>query len=155
MNVIVNNVIISYTGGEIMITYKVLDNTIDNANKLEFLRLSSYGFTPTKEDYDDYYINNVCRGNILPIVCYYDDKLIAGCYVSNTFDSIYIDYLFVLLAIIFDIAIYFTFSRKKCDENARKCLYGRVLYNKYYGRCFSAYEKRRMYNRHHQLYGCK
>ena len=79
-----------------MITYKVLDNTIDNANKLEFLRLSSYGFTPTKEDYDDYYINNVCIGNILPIVCYYDDKLIAGCYVSNTFNSIYIDYLFVL-----------------------------------------------------------
>ena len=35
-----------------MLTYKVEPNTSELANKMEFLRLSAYGFTPTKEDYD-------------------------------------------------------------------------------------------------------
>lgn len=79
-----------------MITYKVLDNTLENAHTLEHLRLSSYDFIPTKEDYDEYYIEDICNGRILPITCYYNDLLVAGCYVSNTFNTIYIDYLFVL-----------------------------------------------------------
>lgn len=78
-----------------MLTYKVESNILELANKMEFLRLSSYGFTPTKEDYDQTYINEIISGRILVITCYYNNKLVAGCYVSNILNSIYIDYLFV------------------------------------------------------------
>lgn len=78
-----------------MLTYKVEPNTLELANKMEFLRLSAYGFTPTKEDYDQSYINEITNGRILVITCYYNNELVAGCYVSNIFNSIYIDYLFV------------------------------------------------------------
>ena len=79
-----------------MLTYKVEDNTLETANKMEFTRLSSYGFTPTKEEYDPYYIEDITNGRILVITCYYQDKLVGGCYVSNTLNSLYIDYLFIL-----------------------------------------------------------
>ena len=64
--------------------------------KLEDIRLRSYGIKPTPNDYDKYYIDNIINGSILVFTCYLDEKLIGGCYVSNAFNSIYIDYLFVL-----------------------------------------------------------
>lgn len=79
-----------------MIKYKVEDASLELANKMEFIRLSSYGFAPTKEDYDPYYLENIKNGTLLIITCYYNNELVAGCYVSDTFNSIYIDYLFVL-----------------------------------------------------------
>lgn len=79
-----------------MITYKVLDNTKETAEQLEFIRLSSYGFTPTKKEYDELYIRDITNNKILVFACYLNEELIAGCYVSNTFNSLYIDYIFVL-----------------------------------------------------------
>ncbi len=79
-----------------MIKYKVLDNTLENATMLEHLRLSSYGFTPTEEDYDESYIKDICTKRILPFIIIYKDKIVGGSYVSNTLNSLYIDYLFIL-----------------------------------------------------------
>lgn len=79
-----------------MLKYQVESNSLELANKLEFLRLSSYGFTPTEEDYDQYYIENIINKKILVITCYKDEKIVGGCYISNTLNSIYIDYLFIL-----------------------------------------------------------
>ena len=70
---------------------EMYDNTpklIEIANKMEFTRLSSYGFTPTKEDYAQYYINDILNGKILVVTCYKDDKLVGGCYVSNSLNSL-------------------------------------------------------------------
>lgn len=79
-----------------MLTYKVESNNLETANKMEFIRLSSYGFTPTEEEYDSYYIQDIINGRLLVITCYQDNKLVGGCYISATFNSLYIDYLFIL-----------------------------------------------------------
>lgn len=79
-----------------MITYKLEEQTQETAIKLEDIRLRSYGIIPTPNDYDKYYIDNIINGSILVFTCYQDGKLISGCYVSNAFNSLYIDYLFVL-----------------------------------------------------------
>lgn len=79
-----------------MLEYKIETNSLQVAENLEFIRLSSYGFTPTQEDYDQYYIENIINGKILVITCYNEEKLVGGCYISNSLDSIYIDYLFIL-----------------------------------------------------------
>lgn len=79
-----------------MITYKVLEPTKENTYLTEELRLKSYGITPSINDYDEYYIEQICKGTILVIVCYKGATPIGACYISDTFNSIYIDYLFVL-----------------------------------------------------------
>ena len=79
-----------------MIEYKLLEPTQENAETLEYLRLKSYGIEPTKEDYDKYYIDNVLNGSFLAFICTLDNIPISGCYISNAFNSIYIEYIFVL-----------------------------------------------------------
>ncbi len=79
-----------------MVQYKVQPGTEKTAHQMEFIRLSSYGIVPHEEDYDPHYIKEICNGNILVFTCYYEGKLVAGCYISNTFHTIYVDYLFVL-----------------------------------------------------------
>ena len=79
-----------------MISYKVQIGSKELALQMETLRFSSYGITATEEDYDPHYLNSISNGNILVVTSYNDGKLVAGCYISNTFHSLYIDYLFVL-----------------------------------------------------------
>lgn len=79
-----------------MITYKLMEPTKENSYLTEQLRLKSYGINPSPKDFDEYYIENICNGTIIAIICYQDNKPIGGCYISDTFNSIYIDYLFVL-----------------------------------------------------------
>lgn len=79
-----------------IITFKLEESSLDIANKLEELRLKSYGINPSPKDYDSYYIENIVNGNMLAFTCSIDNKLVSGCYISNAFNSIYIDYLFVL-----------------------------------------------------------
>jgi len=71
-----------------MLTYKVEPNTLELANKMEFLRLSAYGFTPTKEDYDQSYINEIISGRILVITCYYNNTHVQV--VSYSYEEEYI-----------------------------------------------------------------
>lgn len=79
-----------------MITFKLENQSEETAMKLEDIRLRSYGIKPTPNDYEKYYIDNIINGSILVFTCYLDNQLVGGCYVSNAFNSIYIDYLFVL-----------------------------------------------------------
>lgn len=79
-----------------MIEIKVLEPTIENAYLTEELRLKSYGISPKEEDYDKYYIENICNGSIMVFAYYKEKHPIAACYISDSFNSIYIDYLFVL-----------------------------------------------------------
>ena len=79
-----------------IITFKLEESSLDIANKLEELRLRSYGINPSPKDYDPYYIDNIIKGNMLAFTCYKDNDIIGGCYISNAFNSIYVDYLFIL-----------------------------------------------------------
>ncbi len=78
------------------ITYKVLDNNRDNAERIEIMRAEVYG---TKDYFNpkfSFFANEITLGKILVFVCEVDGEEVAACYASKSFNTLYIDYLFVL-----------------------------------------------------------
>lgn len=53
-----------------MITYKLIEPTKENSYLTEQLRQKSYGINPYPKDFDEYYIENICNGTIIAIICY-------------------------------------------------------------------------------------
>ena len=78
------------------VKYILQPNTEESAIEAEYLRYNAYGIKATREDLDDYFINEIKEGKILVFICLADNIPIAGCYVSDSFNKLYIDYLFVI-----------------------------------------------------------
>ncbi len=68
--------------------YKV----IKNAKEIEDLRRDSFNI---KFDNRNFYEQQINNGKILPLGGYINDELVVGAYISASFQSLYIDQLFV------------------------------------------------------------
>lgn len=78
------------------IKYILQPNTEESAIQAEYLRYKAYGINASRADLDDYFINEIINSKVLVFICSIDDIPIAGCYVSDSFNKLYIDYLFVI-----------------------------------------------------------
>lgn len=64
--------------------------------RAELLRLEAYNLSIENFDImNSYYFMAIRNNLIIPFGFFINDRLVAACYVSNTFNSLYIDQLFV------------------------------------------------------------
>lgn len=73
---------------------KVVKN-IDEMILLEQTRMLSIEIEDTIIDENNHYVLEMKDGQILPFAVYNDSKIIGGCYITNSRNSLYFDYLFV------------------------------------------------------------
>ena len=78
-----------------MLEYKVITLNNENAIALENLRFKVYDYKNI-EPTETYFYREIKNGKILPFGVYENNKLIAGCYVSNSYKTLFIEHLFVL-----------------------------------------------------------
>lgn len=79
-----------------MISCKNLKITDENIEKLELARFDAYGMK--RDDFDlknTFSANQLRNKKYLAFGAYLEDKLVGGCYVSNSRNSLYIEELFV------------------------------------------------------------
>ena len=74
------------------------DNKLEIKNfhdisKLEKLRCNAYGMEYNGDNL--YYKNKISDGNIVPLGCFYKQELVAGIYISNSLNSLFIEQIFV------------------------------------------------------------
>lgn len=78
------------------IRYEVLPPTEENIIQVESLRYNAYGFPKPKAGFQKtYFAHELRKDQMLIFTCYYQEELVGACYVSNSFNSLYIDQLFV------------------------------------------------------------
>ncbi|MDE5888845.1 MAG: GNAT family N-acetyltransferase [Bacilli bacterium] len=77
------------------IEYMIIPPSEENIALLEKLRFDSYGIKINEVDMDSFHANAIREGRILVFACFVDDNLSAACYVTNTYNSLFIDHLFV------------------------------------------------------------
>ena len=79
-----------------MISCKNLKITDENIEKLELARFDAYGMKTDDFDLKNTFSANQLRNKkYLAFGAYLEDKLVGGCYVSNSRNSLYIEELFV------------------------------------------------------------
>ena len=78
-----------------MLEYKVITLNDENAIALENLRFKVYDYKNI-EPTETYFYREIKNGKILPFGVYENNELIAGCYVSNSYKTLFIEHLFVL-----------------------------------------------------------
>lgn len=78
------------------LVYKVLDNSEESALKVENIRGIVYGIADKFDAKESYYTYSIKKGDILVFSCEIEGNTVAVCYVSNSYNSLYIEYLFVL-----------------------------------------------------------
>ena len=76
-------------------------NITDNQEeimKAEYLRFRAFGipFGVTDCDTFSFYYHQITNKNMIPYALYIRGRMVAGCYVSSTYDSLFIDQLFVM-----------------------------------------------------------
>ena len=79
-----------------MISCKNLKITDENIEKLELARFDAYGMK--RDDFDlknTFSADQLRNKKYLAFGAYLEDKLVGGCYVSNSRNSLYIEELFV------------------------------------------------------------
>lgn len=74
----------------------IMHNTKENAVMTEQMRLRAYGIQKDLDVKDSEYIEEITKGDILVFLYAVEDHPIAGCYISNFLNALYVDYLFVL-----------------------------------------------------------
>lgn len=80
-----------------MLEYKVIALNEENIIALENLRFKVYDYKNTDINPTETYSYREMLGNrILPFGVYENNELIAGCYVSNSYKTLFIEHLFVL-----------------------------------------------------------
>lgn len=77
-----------------MINYEKVDLSEQNILALEKLRFEVYDYKNLNPD-KTYFYREMINGNILPFAAYENGLLIGGCYVSKTFETLFIDQLFI------------------------------------------------------------
>ena len=77
-----------------MINYEKVDLSEQNILSLEKLRFEVYDYKNLNPD-KTYFFFFLINGNILPFAAYENGLLIGGCYVSKTFETLFIDQLFI------------------------------------------------------------
>lgn len=79
------------------IEYKIIPLTEEIISLLENIRYNAYGMDPTKFPPENtFYSMNLRQNKYLVFGCYIDNKLVGACYISNAYNSIYIEQLFIL-----------------------------------------------------------
>lgn len=78
------------------IGYVKMLTTEEDIIKAELLRYEAFNIDLDDLDISNsFYYFNIKNNSIIPFGLFIKDKLVAGCYVSNTYGSLYIDQLFV------------------------------------------------------------
>ena len=77
-----------------MINYEKVDLSEQNILALEKLRFEVYDYKNLNPD-KTYFYREMINGNILPYAAYENGLLIGWCYVSKTFETLFIDQLFI------------------------------------------------------------
>ena len=72
---------------------KVLEPNISNIEQVEKLRIEAYHLNI--ENPNLYYTKNILEGNYLVFVCIYQKQIIGGAYISNSYNSLYVEQIFV------------------------------------------------------------
>lgn len=75
--------------------HKYLEPTIDNINQTEYIRCRAYNREYDGEIENNYYARNILSGQMLIFATYIGEELCAGCYVSASQNSLFIEQLFV------------------------------------------------------------
>lgn len=76
---------------------RLVELNLDNIVLLETIRFKVFNINSTDFDLSrTYYAKEMLQGKYLVYGAYIDEKLIGACYVSNSWNSLYIEYLFVL-----------------------------------------------------------
>lgn len=78
------------------ITYHLQPSTENTAIMAEFLRFKAYGINASRNDLDNYFIDEITSGRVLVFTCNIDNETVAVAYISNFSDSLFVDYLFVI-----------------------------------------------------------
>lgn len=78
------------------ITYHLQPSTENTAIMAEFLRFKAYGINASRNDLDNYFIDEITSGRVLVFTCNIDNEPVAVAYISNFSDSLFVDYLFVV-----------------------------------------------------------
>lgn len=78
------------------IEYKTLPPTKTNLLKLEKIRLNAYNInTKDLSPKETFYYQKLKEKKYLIYTCYLNNKLVGGCYISNSNNSLYIEQLFI------------------------------------------------------------
>ena len=77
-----------------MVSYKRIDINDEIIIELETLRFNVYNLKSIKPN-ETYFFLQMKEGKIIPFGAYLEDKLIGACYVSKTYQTLFIDQLFV------------------------------------------------------------
>ncbi len=77
------------------ITYEIIDPKEENIILLENLRFDAYGISIERIDLNSFYATSLKTGKDIAFGCFINGELLAACYVTNTYDSLFIDQLFV------------------------------------------------------------
>lgn len=70
----------------------ILNNNEEQILEIEELRKKVFGF---EEDENHYFTDGIRRKSIITVGCFYKNKLIGGCYVTNRLGKLHIEALFV------------------------------------------------------------
>ncbi len=75
--------------------HKLLPPTVDNIKNLETIRYRAYGKEYDGEIENNYYARNLISGEMLLFATFIGEELCAGCYISISQNSLFIEQLFV------------------------------------------------------------
>lgn len=76
---------------------KISPENDEEIYKAEYLRFRAYRLPTDLVDGDfSFYHMQIRNGSMIPYVLYIRGRMVAGCYVSNTYNTLFIDQLFVI-----------------------------------------------------------
>ena len=79
------------------IKYEVVHLTEENINLLERIRYDAYNMNPNDFPVENtYHTRELKNGKYLVFGCYLNNQLVGACYTSKTYNSLYIEQLFIL-----------------------------------------------------------
>lgn len=79
------------------IKYKIIPLTEKNIIKLEEIRFNAYEInTNDFSPQDSFHTNQLKNNKYLVFGVYLNEKLVGACYISNSYNSLYIEQLFIL-----------------------------------------------------------
>lgn len=78
------------------IEYQTIPITEENINLLEQLRYNAYGIDSTNFKVEEtYHAKQLREGKYLVFGCFLETQLAGACYISNSYNSLYIEQLFI------------------------------------------------------------
>lgn len=78
------------------IEYKIVPLSDETIKLLETIRFNAYNIDPTNLDpTKTFYSNNLKNNKYLVFGCYLENQLIGACYISNSYNTLYIEQLFI------------------------------------------------------------